>query len=75
MEENKELEKYKYLYNKALSELVVADKIIDEMLQEYEYNASTNIKSFCDEEMRKNMCIQDCRCCIKQYFQKKVSEE
>ena len=50
-------------------------KIIDEMLDEYEYNARCNLKNFCDEEMRKNKCIQDCRICIKQYFEKKVEEE
>ncbi len=51
------------------------DKIIDEIIQEYEYNARINLKNFCDEEMRKDKCIQDCRTCIKQYFEKKVEEK
>ena len=48
------------------------NKIIDEMVEEYEYNARCNLNNFCDEEMRKDKCIQDCRICIKQYFEKKV---
>lgn len=48
------------------------DKIINEMLEEYEYNARINIKNFCDEEMRKDTCIQDCKNCIKQYFEKEI---
>ena len=50
-------------------------KMIDEMVDEYEYNARCNLNNFCDEEMRKDKCIQDCRICIKQYFEKKVGGE
>ena len=57
------------------SKLNKANKMIDEMLEEYEYNARVNIKNFCDKEMRKDTCIQDCKNCIKQYFEKKVEEE
>lgn len=48
------------------------DKIIDVIVQEYEYNAGINVKDFCKEEMRKDKCIQDCRCCIKKFFEMKV---
>lgn len=51
------------------------DKMTNLMLEEYEYNERINIKYFCDEEIRKNTCIQDCKLCIKQYFEKKVREE
>jgi len=51
------------------------DKLIDLMLEEYEYNERINIKYFCDEEIRKNTCIQDCKLCIKQYFEKKVEDK
>lgn len=51
------------------------DKMINLTLEEYEYNARINIKYFCDEEMRKNTCIQDCKLCIKQYFEKKTEKE
>jgi len=78
VKEVKKLTKYS-LYKKEFAklnrEIEKKDKIIDEMLEEYEYNARIKIKNFCDEEMRKNTCIQDCRICIKQYFEKKVEEE
>lgn len=55
-------------------EIEKKDKITDEMLEEYEYNARINIKNFCDEEMRRNTCIQDCKECIKQYFERKIEQ-
>ncbi len=51
------------------------DKMIDEMIEEYEFFHRANIINFCEDKLRKNTCIQDCKNCIKQYFQKKVSEE
>lgn len=50
------------------------DKQIDLMLDEYEYNARINLKDYCDEELRKNTCIEDCKLCIKQYFERKSKE-
>ena len=69
---NKELDKENNRLEKIEFERDKANKIIDEMLEEYEYNARCNLKNFCDEEMRKDKCKQDCRACIKQYFEKKV---
>lgn len=55
-----------------LSALVVKkDKIIDGMIQEYEYNARINLKNFCEDEMRKDKCIQDCRICVRKYFEER----
>lgn len=45
---------------------------LDEMIEEYEYNARINVNNFCDEEIRKDKCIQDCKSCIKQYFERKA---
>ena len=55
-------------------ELEKKDKMIDLMIEEYEYNARINVKNFCEEELRKDSCIQDCRICIKQYFERKVGK-
>lgn len=64
-----------YYENKELrKELKNKDKIIDEMTEEYEYNARVNVKDFCEDEMRRDSCIQDCKTCIKHYFEKKVEE-
>lgn len=56
-------------------ELEKQDKIIDAMLEEYEYDARINVKNFCEEKLRKDTCIQDCKLCIKQYFEKQVESE
>ena len=74
-QQQSELERKEYLYHKALSELVIADKVIDEMIEEYEFVHRANIINFCEDKLRKNACIQDCKLCIKQYFEKKVREE
>ena len=59
----------------ANADRVEKDKIIDVIVQEYEYKAGIDVKNFCEVEMKKDKCIQDCRCCIKHFFEKKVSEE
>lgn len=51
------------------------DKMIDLIIEEYEYNERINLKDFCDDELRKDKCIQDCKSCIKQYFERKVEDE
>ncbi len=51
------------------------DKMIDLIIEEYEYNERINLKDFCDDELRKDKCIQDCKSCIKQYFERKVKDE
>ena len=70
-EKTKKDEKYIRLLK---CELDKKDKIINEMIQEYEYSARINVKDFCDEEIRKDKCIQDCTNCIKEYFTKKARE-
>lgn len=50
------------------------DKIINEMIEEYEYNDRINLKNFCDEEIRKDKCIENCTICITKYFERKVEE-
>lgn len=52
-------------------ENIKKDKIIDLIIDEYEYNARINLKDFCENELRKDTCIQDCKTCIKQYFEQK----
>lgn len=52
------------------TEINKLNNVIDRMVEEYEYNARINVKYFCDEEMRKDKCIQDCKSCIKEYFMK-----
>ena len=74
----KELEKKEYLYHKALSELVIADKkniekdkIIDEMA-EWIFDKDYNENSlFIDRDDYYSNCIKQ----VKQYFEKKVREE
>lgn len=51
------------------------DNQIDLMIEEYEYNARINFKNFCEDELRKDNCIQDCKSCAKQYFEKIVKEK
>lgn len=51
------------------------DNQIDLMIEEYEYNARINFKNFCEDELRKDNCIQDCKSCAKQYFEKFVKEK
>lgn len=51
------------------------DNQIDLMIEEYEYNVRINFKNFCEDELRKDNCIQDCKSCAKQYFEKLVKEK
>lgn len=57
-------------YSEEISKL---NNVIDKMVEEYEYNARINVKNFCEEQMRKDKCIQDCKTCIKEYFMKEDS--
>ena len=50
------------------------DKIINAMIEEYEYNDRINLKNFCDDEIRKDKCIQDCTICIKEYFAREAKK-
>lgn len=50
------------------------DKQIELMIEEYEYNARINFKNFCEDELRKDKCIQDCKTCAKKYFETKAKK-
>lgn len=79
-------EKYKDLYNKALSDLVKAehknikqDKIID-LMAEYIANRDNDedicthqIAEWCEDE-EYGVLVEVCRKCIKQYFERKCEE-
>ena len=52
------------------TEINKLNNVIDRMVEEYEYNARINVKDFCEEQIRKDKCIQDCKTCIKEYFMK-----
>lgn len=51
------------------------DKIINEMIEEYEYNDGINTKKFCDEEIRRDKCIKNCTICMQEYFAGLVEKE
>jgi len=57
--------------NDLLDMMKIKEKIIDYMIEEYEYNARINLKNFCDDETRKDRCIQDCKICVKKYFEER----
>ncbi len=57
-----------------INELQQKDKQIDLMIEEYEYNDRINFKNFCEDELRKDKCIQDCKICAKQYFETKAKK-
>ena len=56
-------------------EIEKKNKIINEMIEEYEYNDRINFKNFCDEEIRKDKCIENCTICTIQYFERKANDE
>ena len=51
------------------------DKQIDLIIEEYEYYDRINFKNFCEDKLRKDKCIQDCKNCAKKYFEKLVKEK
>lgn len=71
-ESNKDLDHENNRLEKIEFERDIANKIIDEMLNEYEYNDRCNLKDFCNKETENGRCIQDCKLCIRQYFEEKV---
>lgn len=56
---------------KYFEENIKKDEMIDLIIDEYEYNERINLKDFCEDELRKDTCIQDRKTCIKQYFEQK----
>lgn len=67
--QQQKLEEKETLYKKALSELVIADKMIDEMAEYIGSNDITEI--FCEEKVE---CDEQCKNCVKEIFRKKVEE-
>ena len=67
-----------YEANKRIADLLLIlgdrDRMIDAMIEEYEYNARINLKNFCEDETRKDKCIQDCRICVKKYFEERCRD-
>lgn len=66
---------YKGMIRKKDKEIEKKNKIINEMIEEYEYNDRINFKNFCDEEIRKDKCIENCTICTIQYFERKANNE
>ena len=72
---NEQLDRKERGIQKAKQLLLEKDKQIDLMIEEYEYNARINFKNFCEDELRKDNCIQDCKTCAKKYFEKLAKEK
>ena len=75
-EKDKEIEKYKYLYQKALDNTIISDRENIRLKKQInlmaKYIAKTNkTKKFCDV---KYICDQNCESCIIQYFGDEVGE-
>ena len=76
-------EKYKYLYQKALDDLIKSDKENNllkmqvNLMSEYISNLDIDedickkVENNCDDFNKENKCID----CVKQYFYKKVEEQ
>ena len=69
--QQEEISKYKTLYERALSDVVKADKIIDLMA---DYIGKEDITEifwiFCDGKIG---CDENCKTCVKQYFERQVN--
>ena len=76
--ENEELKKALNVVEKEkgqwIEENEEKDKQIELMIEEYEYNARINFKNFCEDELRKDKCIQDCKICARKYFETKAKK-
>lgn len=78
-----DVEKYKYLYQKALDDLVKSEKENNllkkqiDLMAEYISNLDIDedickkVENNCDDFNKENKCIN----CVKQYFYKKVKEQ
>lgn len=67
-EQQEEISKYKTLYERALSDVVKADKIIDLIADYIGKEDITEI--FCDGKIG---CDENCKTCVKQYFERQVN--
>lgn len=72
---SKNLDTVLNLITKLQKENEEKDKQIDLIIEEYEYNDRINFKNFCEDELRKDSCIQDCKLCAKHYFEKLSKEK
>lgn len=57
------------------SELEKKDKIISEIITQYQFTDGIDVKNYCDDKLRKYRCIENCENCIKQYFEEQVEKE
>ena len=74
-EQQKEIEKYKSLYGKALSDLVKSDKQI-ELMADFMYKTGTGRRALSCMFRQNDECNENgCRYCIKQYFAGLVEKE
>ena len=67
-EQQEDIEKYKTLYERALSDVVKTDKQIDLMADHIGKEDITEI--FCDGKIE---CDENCKTCVKQYFERQVN--
>ena len=79
-EKSAEIEKYKYLYQKALDNTIKADreniqlkKQIDLMAEKI-HQLGSDYDDFCIDTVWNEDCDEDCKECIKQYFERKVNK-
>lgn len=68
-EQQEDIEKYKTLYERALSDAVKADKIKDLMADYIGKEDVTEI--FCNGKIE---CDENCKICVKQYFERKFED-
>lgn len=71
-ENQTEIEKYKSLYDRALSDLVKAEKQIDLIIDEFYKKAKISTRCYLQKSVEKCMKYKNCKDCIKQYFETKV---
>lgn len=74
-EQQAEIEKYKALYKRALSDLVKADKQIALIIDEFYKKAKIGTKCYLQKSVEKCMKYKNCKDCIKQYFANKVNSK
>lgn len=72
-EQESEIEKYKALYKRALSDLVKADKQIALIIDEFYKKAKISTKCYLQKSVEKCLKYKNCKDCIKQYFENKVN--
>ena len=74
-EQEGETDKYKALYERALSDLVKADKQIDLIIDEFYKKAKISTKCYLQESVEECMKYKNCKECLKKYFAGLVEKE